>query len=333
MKKPNTIILILAVCLALSCILNLYLGGKQEQKSAAAQQSPKNTATETYVYIPPFINDPMVEEQDMAGLEKFAEEKNVRVEVKAPERYDAVEVKKIMEEVIRQKPDGIMLCATEEFLVPTINYAMDAGIPVVTIDADRPESKRLTYVGSNWNAIGTKQAEAMVKLINGKGIVAAMGIVGNVNTRDAYEGFQNLAEEYEDITILGLYDDVSNRKEAKRITLDLLAKHPDLSALAAFDSNSAFGICEALEEQGKIGEVKVVSVDMTTEHIELLKSGKVQCLVGQKRELFPYYAGKILYDYNHSQLEVVNQDSIPKITNIPEYIDTGIVVLDSEDVK
>lgn len=330
-KKYRRIIAAIGLVCAISIVFNvLKCFPQKDEKGAVYQQSQRQ---EEYIFMPPFMNDPLINEQDMKGLERFAEEKGVKVTVMAPEKFDAVETAKMFEKAIEKKPAGIMVCATDTILISCINKAIEKGIPVVTVDADRPESKRLAYIGSNWNEIGVKQAEAIVRLTSGKGIVAGFGIAGNINMTDAWDGFQSVLNEYEDISVLGMFDDVSNRDEAKRIMLDLLEEYPEIVAVAGFDSNSAFGICKALEEKNKINDVAVVSVDMTKEHIDLLKKGYVKRLVGQKRELFAYYGGMLLYDYNHEKINIINQDIDSSIIGIPERVDTGIVILDEDDIK
>jgi len=54
-----------------------------------------------------------------------------------------------MERVIGLKPAGIMLSAGDpKFMQPDINRAIENGIPVITIDSDADESKRLVFVGT-----------------------------------------------------------------------------------------------------------------------------------------------------------------------------------------
>lgn len=324
------IITVLSLLLAVSLVGNALLAREQEDRRTVASA---DESQEEYIYLPVFKNDPIIVEQDIKGLEAFAKEMGVKVSVEAPQSYDVVETAKLLEKAIQKKPKGIMICATEENLIPYINEAAEAGIPVITVDSDLPESKRLAYIGSDWYQIGRKQAEALIKLIGGKGTVAVLGIIGNRNSDNAWAGFCSVMEEYEDILVLDMYDDVSNWEEAKRMTKEILKEYPQIKGIAGVDSNSAKGICEALEEEKKIGQVKVVSVDMTSQHIELLKKGYVQKLIGQKRELFTYYGGKLLYDYNHNQLQILNENQNTSITNIPQYIDTGIVELEPEDVK
>jgi len=321
-----------AVVLLIASLAVNIAGLAKTQANKPDETSGVSRPNEEYVYVAVFKNDPMIITQDEVGLKAFADEYNVKATLTAPEKYDAPAVAKILDEVIAGKPAGIMVCGSDKIYIPYIDKAIDMGIPVITVDADVPESKRLAFVGSDWYKIGSKQAEAMVKLIGGKGIVAMLGMVGSDNMQRGFEGFRNVMKNYSDVVVLNEFDDMTNPKEAARITENLLNQYPDIAGIAAFDSNSAPGIVETLKTKGLIGKVKVTSVDIAPIHLQLLKDGSVQKLVGQKRELFTYYGGKILYDLNHSALKLAKQDREQGITNIPASVDTGLVELDAGNV-
>lgn len=61
-----------------------------------------------------------------------------------------------------------------EQLTPTIKKAMDAGIPVVTVDADLPDSGRIAFVGTGNVEAGITGGEKMKELLGDSGKVAIM---------------------------------------------------------------------------------------------------------------------------------------------------------------
>ncbi len=329
--KAKAPVFVLAVLLCLSLALNL--GQYMAAPGAEAQRETPvlSEGTEEYIYIAVFQNDPMILEQDLKGLQAFGRDMGVAVTLEGPEEYDVLEMVRLIEEAIAKNPAGLMICGSEKALEPYVLKAVEAGIPTITVDADLPGSGRMTHVGSDWFNIGATQAEALVKLLGGKGIVAMFGIGGAYNTEDAIEGFHSVMDNYEDIVILNLYDDASSPREAERLMDGVLIEYPDIAGIVGFDSNSALGICASLRRAGRLGDVKVVSMDMTAEHLKLLSEGAVQQLIGQRRELFTYYGGMILYNYNHNEMQILNSTQVNPIPNIPTYIDTGLVVLGPDD--
>ncbi|MDF2614607.1 MAG: periplasmic binding protein/LacI transcriptional regulator [Clostridia bacterium] len=325
---------IIIVVFIISAAFNIYFISHKERVNSTlySENSINADSTEEYVWVATMTDNQMYINNDQKALKEFGKEMGVKVTIEGPKQYDVPGQIVAMEEVIKRKPAGIMVLGMETSLIPVVNKAIDAGIPTITVDADLVGSKRLAHVGSNWYDIGVKQAEAVVKLLGGKGKVAIMGIFGADNMQAGFQGFKSVIMDYKDITLVGEYDDMANVQESKRITLEILKEHPDIAAICGFDSNSGPGIGEAIKEADKIGKVKVTCVDMEPEHIKLLKQGIVQKLIGQKRKLFTYYGAKLLYDLNHSKLRITPDDAYNRVTNIPNIVDTGLIEIDSTNV-
>ncbi|HYE10016.1 MAG TPA: substrate-binding domain-containing protein [Patescibacteria group bacterium] len=330
-RKP--ILITFTLLLAFSLVLNIYnVLNWEKNDEAGLEEEPVSGKTEEYIYVAVFKNDPMIDNQDMKGMNQFAEDYGVNVQIMAPDKYDIEEQKRLLIEAIEKKPDGIMVCGTDPSLIEHIDMAIDAGIPVITVDADLPDSKRLAFVGSDFYDVGVLQAEAMVKLIGGKGTVAMLGMGGLVNMEDAYKGFRSVMENYSDIVVLDEFNDESNPEIAEAITRSIIEDYPNIAGISGFDSNSGPGIAKALEELGQVGKIKATCVDIAQPHLAILKSGAVQKLIGQKRELFTYYGLKLLYDLNHSDLKITDNDLENKITMIPSSVDTGLIEVDQTNI-
>ena len=68
----------------------------------------------------------------------------------------------IMDTIIARKPAGILIApGNPDMLMPYINKAMDAGIPVICIDTDAPKSKRIAYFGTSNYAAGCMGAKIL----------------------------------------------------------------------------------------------------------------------------------------------------------------------------
>lgn len=322
-----------AVLLLLGVSVTLNVVQLVNMSFSLGEPGADTVLAEEYVYVAVFKDEPMIKTQDEVGLRRFAQDYGVQVTIEAPEYFDASAQAKILEQVIARKPAGIMVCGSDLSLSPYIDKAIAQGIPTITVDADLPDSKRIAYVGSNWTRLGAKQAEAMAKLIGGKGKVAMLGMVSTDNMEHGFAGFRSVMDHYSDIVVLGPFDDMGNEREAQRITEKLIAENPDLMGIAGFDSKSAPGIVAALKKHELVGKIKVTSVDIAPVHLQLLREGSVQKLVGQKRELFTYYGGVLLYDLIHSKVKIAKEGDKYGITNIPDYIDTGLVEVDASNIE
>jgi ABC-type sugar transport system substrate-binding protein len=70
-----------------------------------------------------------------------------------------------------------------------------AGIPTVVCDSEIPKSNRHCFIGSDWYEMGRLQGERMAKLINGKGMVAGMGILGMENMEAGFKGLKDVLKQ------------------------------------------------------------------------------------------------------------------------------------------
>ena len=118
------------------------------------------------------------------------------------------------------------------------------------------------------------------------------------------------------------------------MTAALLAAHPDIAGIAGFDSESGAGIVTALREAGKKpGDIKVTAMEQTPDFFKTAKEGWVDGIVVQNRELFIYYAVKMLHDYNHNGLKsagLAGRGRRP--CRSPTRVDTGVLLVTKDNV-
>lgn len=73
---------------------------------------------------------------------------------------------------LRMKPAGLLVSVADPALMqPAIDDAINAGIPVITIDSDAPKSKRLYFIGTNNMQAGVLGGKRVVEKLHGKGNV------------------------------------------------------------------------------------------------------------------------------------------------------------------
>ncbi|MEM7656460.1 MAG: substrate-binding domain-containing protein [Bacteroidota bacterium] len=306
----------------------------KEMQAAQAQQSqaiPVNP-NEEYVMITTIVSFPMYVNHDQAAFKKWGRQRGVRTTIMGPSEWDVARQISVIEQVIPSRPAGLLINGTDPAIAGAINKAVEAGIPTVVYDSDIPMSKRHAFLGTDWYEIGRLQGEAMVELIDGKGKIAYMGIVGLTNMESGFQGLLDVVNQYPEIEVVGKYDDKGNVEEAARIASDLLSAHPDLAGICGFDAMSGPGIGLAIKEASKIGRVKVTTVDWEPEHLRLVKEGVLHLLVGQKRELFTWYGAQFLYDMVHQTNQLSTDDERADITSIPAQVNTGLLTIDASNI-
>jgi ABC-type sugar transport system substrate-binding protein len=294
--------------------------------------SDKVLPDEEYVMVTTAINLPLYVNHDQKAFRAWGEKNGVVVSIVGPSEWDVPSQIATIEQVIPSRPAGLLINGTDPGIAGAIQKAVAAGIPTVVYDSEIPNSNSHCFIGSDWYEMGRLQGERMAILIGGRGKVACMGILGMENMEAGFKGFQDAVKKHPGIQFIGKYDDKANVETAAKITADLLAANPDLAGLAGFDSNSGPGMALSVKESGKVGKVKLTTVDAEPEHLRLVKEGVIDYLVGQKRELFTWLGAQFLFDMRHKTLPLSANDARAGLVPIPRTVITGSIEIDRTNV-
>jgi ABC-type sugar transport system substrate-binding protein len=261
------------------------------------------------------------------------DELGVTTTIAGPDTVDKPGLVAAIEQTAARKPAGMMVVGWDEsLLIGPIDRAIDAGIPVVCVDADVPRSKRFAFIGTDWTEIGVRQAEGLVKALGGrKGTVAMLGLIDQNIDVLAFAGFRSVAERA-GLTVLPPEHDQGKQDVATRMAAAILQREKGLVAMAGFDSESGPGIGQAIKEAGRVGQVIGTCVDTSPQHLRLLKDGVLTVCVGQNRELFTYMGVKVLHDIVHSPFRFRPDERAAGRTPVPINYNTGTYTVTRENV-
>ncbi len=289
-------------------------------------------AKEVYYWISQNATLPLFVRSDYKGMDKIANQLGVQVRIAGPTNIDLAAFIAAIDQVCAQQPAGVSVVGWDPSLAASVDKCIELKVPTVVDDADLPNSKRLSFIGTNWETIGREQAKAIVDNVPDGGKVAMMSIINADNMQHAVKGFTDYLGQFGDkYPIVANEDDGGDSAKAAQVTAALLAAHPDMAAFAGFDSESGAGIVQALSEAGATGKIVVTAMEQTPEFFNTLKDGSVNAIIVQNRELFTYYAIKLLYDFNHNNLTT---NGLPgwEGTPIPVNVDTGVLVVTKDNV-
>lgn len=293
-------------------------------------QTRPHAGPETYYWISQDSTLPLFVAHDQVALHAAARQLGVAIRIAGPTGIDLPGFISTINQICAQHPAGVAVVGWDPSLTQPVNQCIGEGVPTVTDDADLPASRRLTFIGTDWYQIGVSQAQQMIKATGGKGDVALLSIINADNMKRAVAGFRATIAGT-GVRIVANEDDGGDAAQAATKTAALLAAHPTLAGIAGFDAESGTGIVRALIEGGKIGKVKVTTMEQTPDFFTTVKKGQVQAIIIQKRELFTYYAFKLLYDYNHSGVRVAGLGT-QYVSPIPQNVDTGLLVVTASNV-
>jgi ribose transport system substrate-binding protein len=322
--------------LSMSGGILLGLAGCEPQPGAASGSvsgSKESHADEEYVWISANANLPLFTKRDHPALRLAGEELSVKVTVAGPNSVDIPALLAAFEQTAARKPAGIMVVGWDpSALVGPINQTIEAGIPVICIDADVPASNRIAFIGTDWYDLGVRQAKGMLAALGSrKGEVALLGLIEQSIDQDAFEGFRSIAEPA-GLTVLPPQQDKGSQAEAARVAASIIQAHPNLVGMAGFDSESGPGMGQAIKEAEKAGKIIATCVDDQEQHLRLCKEGVLTVLVGQKRELFTYLGVRALFEIKHSPLKFTSNDRAAGIWPIPVNYNTGAYTVTRDNV-
>jgi ribose transport system substrate-binding protein len=319
-------------------VLSSFIGCEKPPAPPASSSSgvggKADYSQEEYVWLSANANLPLFTAHDHPALHLVGQELGVKVTTAGPNSVDIPGLVAAIEQTTARRPAGMMVVGWDpSALVSPINKAVQAGIPVVCVDADVATSKRLAFIGTDWFDLGVRQGEAMVKALGGrKGPVALLGLIEQSIDQAAFAGFRSVGEKA-GLTLLEPQQDKGSQAEATRVAAAVLQSRPDLVGMAGFDSESGPGIGQAIKEANKAGKIVATCVDAEEQHLRLVKEGVLTAAIGQKRELFTYMGVKTLFDVVHTKLRFTTDDKRAGIVPIPVNYNTGTYTVTKENVE
>lgn len=256
-----------------------------------------------------------------AGAEAAAAEGGAEIIWQGPAKETEVENQiNIVQDMITSKVDALVLAACDEqALIPTVQQAVDAGIPVITIDSGVASDLPASFVATD-NVAGAKMAaDTLAGLIGNAGSVGLIPFIkGAATSNMREEGFLEGIKAHPDINVSATLYCQSDVEEAMTVTQDMLTQDAAMKGIFATNEPAAIGAAAALKAAGRAGDVKLVAFDGAEEEIKGLQDGSIHALIVQN----PYRMG---YLGVKAALDAISGNPVEK------RIDTGVTVVTMEN--
>jgi ribose transport system substrate-binding protein len=191
-----------------------------------------------------------------------------------------------IETYIAQGVDGIVVVAIDvNGIMPAVQQAADAGIPIVAVDAVLPEGPQAAQVGVDNMDAGGMIGDYFVEYVRSEmGGSATVGIVGALNSaiqNIRQDGFEASIEGAEGITVAGIVDGQNVQDIALAAAENLITANPNLDAIYATGEPALLGAIAAVESQGRQGDIKVFGWDLTAQAVRGIDQGYVEAVIQQ----------------------------------------------------
>ena len=189
-----------------------------------------------------------------------------------------------VKDFIVKKVSAIVLSPCDsKGIVPVIQEANQAGIPVFTVDipCNEPGVKIVTQVATDNFGGGKEAGTAMIEALAGRdGKIGVLDLKQVESCILRVKGFKEVIDAHNasataKIEIVSELDGGGAKDKGYKVAEDMLQAHPDLIGIFAINDPSALGARGALEKAGKADKVVIIGFDGQPEGKQAIKDGKI----------------------------------------------------------
>lgn len=218
--------------------------------------------------------------------------------------------------------DGIATTLISPLLSAPVNAAIETGLPVISYNADEPNTKRMAYIGQNLELSGREMGRKIKQLIPGGGRIAVfIAVPGSASLQPRLDGIKAELEG----SNIRLIAPASGSGEQQDVTTigDFVGKHRrSYAGYFGVDAGSTEGVALALKQNNLKGKVVGGGFDLTPDTESLLSEGQIQFAIDQQ----PYLQGFL------ATLELFMYKATQGLTGIAD-VDTGLKFLYPHTIK
>lgn len=218
-----------------------------------------------------------------------------------PSVYSPATQNPILDQVLAQKPNGLVLIPTDPTALQAgHDKAIAAGIPVVNVDTHvNDTSKAVSFITGDNADGGAKAADTLATAIGykkGKTYKVVVGLTSATATTNVgrLNGFTaQIKKKYPGIKVVDKAYSQSQPEVANTNVANWLTKYPDLAGIFAIDGTNAAGAAAALQAKGLVGKIKLIGYDAYPANVDLIKKGVFTALIAQD----PAAEARLAIDY------------------------------------
>lgn len=219
-----------------------------------------------------FIGDGAFMARYLAGAEAQAEELGIEL-TEYNARNDQAQFVTLLEQAIQSQPDAIIIShGTTDTVQPYIDQAEAAGIPVVTFDTV-VNSDVVPEIEQDDLLIGFDLTRYVAIEYGGNANILYLNIAGfpPLDKRDrSYQNFLWRYPNFHQVAQVGVYVEGGTAAETQTRVEAALTENPDINVVIAMWDELAKGAVRAITQLGLQDQVKVYSVDLSDENIQLI---------------------------------------------------------------
>jgi ribose transport system substrate-binding protein len=235
---------------------------------------------------------------------------------------------------VEQNPAGICLSAARpEIFQGDIDKAVAQGIPVICVDSDVPDSKRVMYIGTDNFKAGRESVKRFATLVSHQGNFAVVTIPGQRNMDDRLAGVADALKNFPALKLTKILDDKGDARSAFDQVSALLQQKEKVAGIICLEATGGSGAAEAMHRLNLEGKLPIVAFDNDPETLDWIDRGVISATITQKPYVMSYYGLKFLDDLHHNAVHQFKDWRTALAAPTPTSVDTGTVIVDKNNLK
>jgi len=307
----------LAIATLLLTALFFSAGCEKDSATTETPPSPKHV-----IAVIPKLTNTVFWQSVLAGAKAAGRDFGYDLIWDGPDREtNSVRQIEIVNEAIARQVEGVVLAPVDRTaLVPSVDRLATLKIPCVIVDSGLDAVHFVSFASTDNYQGGVLAAQRMGHVLGGKGnVLVVRHIAGSHAAVKRVSGFvDTISNDFPGIKIVESQSGQDTAEISKKVTEEMLQRHPDVQGLFACNVDVSVGALQALQE-AKRTDIKMVAFDPDKSLLDGLRSGEVAAIIVQDPYKMGYEGVKALALHNKGQ-------------SSPRLIDTGVEVVTGENL-
>jgi ribose transport system substrate-binding protein len=290
-------------------------------------------SNDRYIFVASHITLPYWQEAKM-GFLAAGQEMGVNAEFTGSSSYSPGQELKAFESAAASHPSGILVSPAQAGLFQDpINRAIQSGIPVICVDSDSPQSRRVLFIGTNNYEAGVTSGKLIASLAHERGRIVVITIPGQLNLDQRLRGVQDALKPYSYMSVYEIANDQGVPELADQEVSSLLQKNVEVNGILCLEASGGPGAARAVDRYGDGGKIPVVAMDANPETLDWISKGVITATVAQKPYTMAFYGLRFLYNLHHESVHEFKADwQKAPVSPLPSVVDTGTEVINASNV-
>jgi simple sugar transport system substrate-binding protein len=230
------------------------------------------------------------------GVKAAASDEGVTTDYNAPQTFDMVAMSQLIDAAVASQPDGLIVSIPDaDALGPSIQKAVDAGIPVISINSGSDvfaDLGVLVHIGQTEEVAGQLAGQRMKEA----GVTKAICVnqeVGNSALDLRCKGFEEgFGSPVEVVPV-----DLNDPGGITQSITGALQSDPDINGILTLGPTASTPALQALTDGGLIGKVQIATFDLSTDVLNAIDKGDMLFAIDQAQYLQGYLAVVFMTQY------------------------------------